>query len=206
MLVYACVSLCTLAHTCTRLVCPHGCMFVRGCARLCTLVRSCTCQSVLVQACACSLAPACAPGGLFAAASSCKRACACPCSCAHVHVLVPTSARSSPVAPPPARLRAPLVRACAPGYPRTRPCGPSRLRVARVPPSLARPRAPRVSLCPLARSHPPSPRDHIYAFDLGQDKGTLYPERVRGTGRGDTGGTGPGGGQAGGPHAHPPPV
>ncbi|NWV26824.1 SEM6C protein, partial [Origma solitaria] len=36
-------------------------------------------------------------------------------------------------------------------------------------------------------------RDHIYAFELGQDKGTLYPERVRGTGtaslgtRGDTG-------------------
>ncbi|NXQ83591.1 SEM6C protein, partial [Nyctibius grandis] len=46
-------------------------------------------------------------------------------------------------------------------------------------------------------------RDHIYAFDLGQDRGTLYPQRVRGgagalgTRRGCTGG---------GPCAHPPRV
>ncbi|NXB08482.1 SEM6C protein, partial [Cnemophilus loriae] len=33
-------------------------------------------------------------------------------------------------------------------------------------------------------------RDHIYAFDLGQDKGTLYPERVRGTGTAPLGTTG----------------
>uniref|UniRef100_A0A663DPI6 Semaphorin 6C n=1 Tax=Aquila chrysaetos chrysaetos TaxID=223781 RepID=A0A663DPI6_AQUCH len=45
------------------------------------------------------------------------------------------------------------------------------------------PRVPSHVPVPLACSRPPPrSRDHIYAFDLGQDKGTLYPERVRGPG------------------------
>lgn len=79
----------------------------------------------------------------------------------------------------------------------------SSVRVACPRVSLHTPVPPCTPPCPLAHSSPP-PRDHIYAFDLGRDKGTLYPERVRETGTATLGtkrGT-----QGEGPRAHPPPV
>uniref|UniRef100_A0A672UKV4 Semaphorin 6C n=1 Tax=Strigops habroptila TaxID=2489341 RepID=A0A672UKV4_STRHB len=74
-----------------------------------------------------------------------------------------------------------LVHACAPVF---------------LPMAPARPLVLVHGTCPCVPSHTHAlpARDHIYAFDLGQDKGTLYPERVRGLGTpslGIRGGWGP---------------
>lgn len=170
-LVHPSLCLCVLSvplHTCAHL-CSCACFFVLvhasgglvASASLCTLVHAWPRVSVRLHACAklSMLVQSRARWRVFGDAHPglCK-----PLR-AQAHLCVSLSARLGTActwwaqAPRvPSSLHLPLLVLC------TSPCP------LHVPVPLL------FTLCP--------PRDHIYAFDLGQDKRVLYPERVRGTG------------------------
>lgn len=133
-------------------------MLLQACAHLCTPGLACPYVSMLVPSCLClcslGLAGVCLEMLILVCASHCVRRHTRVCPFLHAWAPLVRGGRRHPVFPPPF----------------TYPCWCS-----------ARPRAPLHVLVPLLFTLCP-PRDHIYAFDLGQDKRVLYPERVRGTG------------------------
>lgn len=159
VLLRGCAHLCTLGCSCACLfVLVHASGDLFASARLCTRVLACPYFSMLVQSCLCLCSLGLAGVYLYVLVLACANRCvlrhACACPFLHAWAPLVRGGHGHPVFPPPS--------AC--------PCWCS-----------ARPHAPLHVPAPLLFTLCP-PRDHIYAFDLGQDKRVLYPERVRGTG------------------------